>query len=73
MERGLVDANAGRLRDAPIAITHTPLRTNLERGPHTFYLDRMARIRQAILVEDFSSYLQVNRQTLQDAPADTEV
>src|ERR1035438_9483036 len=38
-----------------------------------FYLDRMARIRQAIVVEDLSSYLQVNRQAMQDTAAATEV
>jgi queuine tRNA-ribosyltransferase len=38
-----------------------------------FYLDRMRQIRQAIVVEDFSSYLQVNRQAMQDTAADTEV
>jgi len=39
-----------------------------------FYLDRMRQIRQAILVEGFSSYLQVNRLAMQHAAsADTEV
>ncbi len=39
-----------------------------------FYLERMRQIRQAILGEDFSSYLQTNRKAMQDAAcADTEV
>jgi queuine tRNA-ribosyltransferase len=35
-----------------------------------FYLERMRRIRRAILAEEFSGYLQANRQAMQDAAVD---